>query len=307
MTTNALPQSAPEWLQSLIVTATERDGHPPFSDHALLEYASGARRILTVGSVAAALVSDTEAELVVHPDSRKHGIGRELLEKIVDTTHGDVAVWAHGDHPGARAVAARLGFEPTRELLRLRGSTTAPEPDRVAEPFRVGVNEREWIILNARVFVAHPEQGKITLPDLLELEKQPWFDPENFLLIRDGETLVGYCWLKVAPSTGELYIDSGELYAVGVDPLRQGEGYGRSLVLAGLARLRTLGIPAAFLYVEADNVAARALYEGLGFTIDATDVQYRPSLGGPVERSAAQPTGAVNSDPEKSGDDELEA
>ena len=48
----------------------------------------------------------------------------------------------------------------------------------------------------------------------------------------------------------------------------------RSLVEAGLARLKSQGIRAAHLYVEGDNAPALHLYESFGFTRRSIDVQY---------------------------------
>jgi len=61
---------------------------------------------------------------------------------------------------------------------------------------------------------------------------------------------------------------------VGVDPDRQGEGLGRKLVGAGLARLASRGIRTAALYVEADNEPAVRLYRSFGFANHSIDIQY---------------------------------
>jgi mycothiol synthase len=92
------------------------------------------------------------------------------------------------------------------------------------------------------------------------------------LLERDG-ILLGFCWLKIE---GQL----GEFYVVGVDPDHQGEGLGRALVEAGVARLVERGIHSAHLYVEGDNEAALRLYRSFGFTEASVDIQYQTHSGG---------------------------
>ena len=62
---------------------------------------------------------------------------------------------------------------------------------------------------------------------------------------------------------------------VGVDPDYQGQGWGRRLVEAGMARLASRGIREADLYVEADNAPALRLYREFGFREDSIDIQYR--------------------------------
>jgi mycothiol synthase len=96
---------------------------------------------------------------------------------------------------------------------------------------------------------------------------EPWFDADDLLLLRDGDELIGYCWLKVEHGVGEFYV-------VGVSPDRQGEGLGRQLVRAGLARLAERGIRTASLYVEGDNAPALRLYRSFGFADHSIDVQY---------------------------------
>jgi len=132
----------------------------------------------------------------------------------------------------------------------------------------VGQDDDEWVALNARAFEHHAEQGSVTRTDLTELIGEEWFNADDFLLLRDdGARIVGYCWLKIEGAAGEFYV-------VGIDPDRQGEGFGRRLTVAGLARLRERGVTDAHLYVEGDNLAAVSLYQSLGFARDAVDIQY---------------------------------
>jgi len=255
-------------LGGLIDRARSADGQPPFSDQALLELRTGERELLVLGS-ATAILSPDEAEFVVEPDARGRGQGTAMLEALIARSPRGLLLWAHGDHPAARALAASHGLVAVRELLQLRAEV-AP---RAAEPFdgfHVGVDEEAWAEVNARAFDGHPEQGSVTVDDLLQLETEPWFEAEDFLLARDGEAIAGYCWLKVDGGLGEVYV-------LGVDPSRQGTGLGRRLLEAGLSRLAGRGIRTALLYVEADNEPALALYRSLGFAPHSADVQYRLS------------------------------
>ena len=146
----------------------------------------------------------------------------------------------------------------------------APEPSISA--FRPGVDDGEWLALNARVFAWHPEQGGTTQRDLDDRMAEPWFRADDFLVARnEAGSMTGYCWLKVdgAPATRV-----GEIYVVGVAPEASARGLGRALTSAGLARLRERGCTAAELYVEADNTPAVGLYRSLGFADAAVHVQY---------------------------------
>ncbi|WP_307875467.1 mycothiol synthase [Frankia nepalensis] len=257
-----------------------------------------------------------EADLVVHPDRRRRGVGAALVAALAQRVgqasgDGTLDVWAHGDTPAAAALAARAGFDRGRVLLQLRrplvadggedghgepggggpggggpGDGGLPEPVWPAgvtvRAFEPGRDERAWLALNARAFASHPEQGRWTERDLLPREAEPWFDPAGFFLAeRDGE-LIGFHWTKVhaedpAPPDGDRRAAGpiGEVYVVGVDPARAGGGLGRALTLAGLRHLRDRGLTAVMLYTDEDNARAVRLYERLGFTRYAVDVQYR--------------------------------
>lgn len=272
-----MPERLPDWLRPLATRAAEADGQPPFSDQTWVELRDGRRELLVTDEDAAAAVrpgTPGELELVVHPDARGRGIGGALLDRVLEQ-HPDMLAWAHGDHPASRALAARRDFEPIRELLQLRRNLTEHEPIPTAldgfTAFRPGIDDADWLALNAAAFANHPEQGSLTQFDLDERMTEPWFDAGDFLLLRDGDGLAAFCWMKIEDGIGEFYV-------VGVDPSRQGAGLGRRLVEAGLARLVSRGIRTASLYVDADNTAAVRLYRSYGFEDHTIDVQYRRSI-----------------------------
>lgn len=153
-------------------------------------------------------------------------------------------------------------------------TTTSGGSGTAIVAFRVGGDEAEWVALNARVFATHPEQGRVTADDLRAREAEPWFDARDFLVARDASgRMIGYNWLKIDP--GE---STGEIYVIGVDAASAGQGLGRRLMRAGLARLAERGCTSATLYVEADNEPAVRLYRSLGFADHTVDVQYRRTL-----------------------------
>jgi mycothiol synthase len=226
---------------------------------------------------------------VVHPERRRRGFGTALLRQLLDLA-GDreLAVWAHGDLPGSAELLGSRGFARDRVLLQMRRDLAGVDPDprpalpdgvRV-RPFVPGRDEDAWLRVNARAFAAHPEQGRMTRADLDLREKEPWFDPEGFLLAwrgepDDGGQLLGSYWTKVHPpgDVGEEAV--GEVYVLGVDPDAQGLRLGRALTDLGLAHLRGRGLDQVLLYVEEDNAAAVRLYEGRGFRRFAVDVSWR--------------------------------
>ena len=275
------PRSVPDWVSGLIERARAADGAPPFSDQSLVDYRTGTRELVSIGDEAAALVGKSDAEFVVDPDARGRGLGTRLLDTLL--AGGATLFWAHGDAPAARALAASHGLVAVRELLHFVGevsmtpppSSTATRPEESVEAFVPTRDEQEWVALNAITFANHPEQGLVTLEDVEQLETEPWFRADDFLVLRRDGRMIGYCWLKVEDGRGEFYV-------VGVSPDHQGEKLGSVLFDAGLARLRELGIHSSHLYVEADNAPSLRLYRSRGFSQDSIDVQYRS--GQPDER-----------------------
>jgi mycothiol synthase len=214
-------------------------------------------------------------ELVVHPAYRDQGLGGQLLTALAGRAQ-PLRVWSHRDHPAAATLAARQGFKRVRELHRMGmdlGADEFPAP-KLPEGVRLrtfvrGQDEEALVAVNARAFSWHPEQGALTVQEVLDTEQEAWFDPAGFFLAVDAEDrLLGYHWTKVHPDS------TGEVYVVGVDPDAQGGGLGKALTLAGLRHLRGLGLPRVILYVESDNAPAIAVYAKLGFALLDVGVQY---------------------------------
>jgi mycothiol synthase len=234
-----------------------------------------------------------QAELVVAPAFRRHGVGKALLTRLEEIAGaGPLAVWAHGDLPGSAELAGSRGYTRDRVLLQMRRDLAGVDPDPrpelpenvVVRPFRPGRDEAAWLRVNARAFAHHPEQGAWTAEDLRLREQEEWFDPGGFLLAWRGDpddgTLLGSHWTKVhAP--GDVGPDAvGEIYVLGIDPEAQGMRLGRALTDLGLAYLRSRGLAQVLLYAEEDNAAAVRLYESRGFTRHAVDVSWqRPTRG----------------------------
>jgi mycothiol synthase len=316
-------------LARLVEEVTEHDGVRPLSEHVSLHLRYGGdeqgRNLLghdergtLVGYAHLDLtdpVGGPNAELSVLPSARRRGLGRRLVDALLDESgDGRLRLWAHGEHPAAASLASAMGFSGERRLFQLRRSLSAPLPEArlpagvSVRTFVPGQDEQAWVALNNRAFADHPDQGNQTVADVRTREREPWFDAAGFFLAErpadgarsPGETelgdagaihagagggpgvrLVGFHWTKVHPAgTSGSDEPIGEVYVVGVDSAEQGRGLGRALTIVGLDHLRDRGLSQAMLYVDETNVGAVRVYESLGFTRADTDTCFvRESSG----------------------------
>ena len=276
-------------IRGLIAAAKENDGIAPVGDQVLRELSHDRTRHLLaldgdaiVGYLDLAPATGDDpamAELVVHPQWRRRGIGSAMTRSALAEGGAGTRIWAHGNLEPARATAKSLGLRPARELLQMRRVLT-DLPD-VTVPARVRIDtyrgpddDAGLLRVNNAAFAWHPEQGGWTHDDIAERLAEPWFNPEGLFWAFDEQTgvLIGFHWTKVHNE------GLGEVYVVGVDPAAQGRGIGATLTLIGLHhladRLSGNSQPTVMLYVEADNSAAVNTYQRLGFEVYLADVAY---------------------------------
>jgi len=237
------------------------------------------------------------AEVATDPSHRRAGVATALirdLEQALEPQAEALRLWSHGDLASARAFATRNGYSKVRELWQmrrpLRSGVSSLPPVLVPEGFRtrhfvVGRDEQAWLRVNARAFVDHPEQGRMSRHDLDRRIVEPWFDPQGFILIEDirdpQAVLAASHWTKVVAGQ-DPRTSTGEVYVVGVDPAYQGMGLGRTATVLGLAYLRQKGLTEAMLYVDADNGAALTTYRRLDFDRSGVDIMYSRIIHSPM-------------------------
>ncbi len=207
--------------------------------------------------------------------------------------------WISPHSPDSDRELAEDGWERVRLLHQMRRPLPLePELVEATRPITVRPIRPDdpsdvegFLRVNNRAFHWHPEQGGWDAEILAAKVAEPWFDAAGFLVHEGGpgsgdgtgadtegtSTIDGFCWTKVHPP-GHTDPDDpviGEIFVIAADPSTHGSGLGRALTVAGLEHLAWAGIGVAMLYVEADNDAAVALYERLGFTVHHSDAAYR--------------------------------
>ncbi len=117
----------------LIASATDKDGVPPVAEHVLLHLRHGgdksdvhllARKDNQIAGYAHLDLTDEvegpSAELVISPEFRNQGIGKELVKELKTQAGSKLRLWSHGDLPGARNIATANGFTHTRTVIQMR-------------------------------------------------------------------------------------------------------------------------------------------------------------------------------------------
>jgi mycothiol synthase len=299
-------------LEELIASAAAVDMHEPLGEHKFLRMQQGDD--LAVGFMAyegAQLVGYAHTlafgsgnerriscEVVVHPDCRREGVGRALMQYIVRHAEAQGAhtldLWAYNDSEASRHFAASFGLKDTRRLLHMHRHPGPPPV--VASPegatiraFRPGADDEAVLALNNRIFAGHPENGSWTLGDFHARTEQPWFQPQDLLILEVEGGMAGFCWVKVEERGDEGRV--GEIYVIGTAPEYHGRGLGRYLLGEALRHLSGRDVRACAVYVDQSNERAVALYWSFEFHHHHVDVLYSlPLPASPAQERAAAAT-----------------
>jgi len=250
------------------------DNSPPIAEHILLHLRHGGDKLdshLVVEEKSKVigyahldqtdLVAGPSVELVVDPDHRSFGIGKQLLSEAVEVCGQNLRLWVHGENEAAAALANSFNFEKIRTVLQMQKQLIDIEKNKV--------------------FKDHPEQSDWQLSDLNHRLGEEWFDEKGFFIASLNNQMIGSTWTKIHGALTHDHGGShdhpaiGEIYITAVDPAYSGSGLGRALTITALNYLKYQGLKDAMLYVDFDNARALRLYKSLGFTESGKDILYR--------------------------------
>lgn len=83
-------------------------------------------------------------------------------------------------------------------------------------------------------------------------------DYNHFFVVKELETIIGYCIVQVM-------FDTAEILRIGVGQGYQGKGFAKNLLNIVVIFLINLSVEKLLLEVRADNILAIALYKNFGF------------------------------------------
>jgi mycothiol synthase len=214
--------------------------------------------------------------LTVHPDFRRHGHGRRLVEaaraQVARTGMAELSLWGDRTRPDAAGFIDALGATYRSSLWQFVLPADRPVPaavfpaDVTVRPIHPGTDDRPFVALINRAFEDHPSPLSWPLTYISQIHARPDFDPSGILLVAsvaDPERLVGCCRTLELP--GDDGRRRGEIGIVGLLPEWRGRGLGRQLLRWGIGYLRSVGLSKIELSVEARNERALGLYRQEGF------------------------------------------
>jgi len=230
----------------------------------------------------------------IYPEHRRRGLATKLLGYAINRARESGAKVAQvnirEDNVVARKVLSRLGFSLVRRFLEL-GLDIADVGETVKEriPSRLGV-AMDQAVLGCR-YLQPGEEGKLTQLQNRAFSGTWGFNPntveeiafrtnlgtcslDDIMLIYERDKAIGYCWIGISCEEGIPSVRKGRILMLGVDPHYWGKATGKKLVLAGLARLKSKGLQVAELTVDSENKAACALYQSIGFEVQASTFWY---------------------------------
>ncbi len=246
---------------------------------------------LFVGYAVRSLIAGTDQCLVdglVHPAFRRRGIGRQLLQRIVEDARlagaRSLDLRARDDDTTAIAFAEATGFRLERRWLRMW-----LEPLRVPHrAFPSGYSWRHFIPhtdeaayaqIVTETFREHWGVGPTSIERVNALVNRPEFEPTNILFATCQREIVGVCMVRfLERAVDGCTYKTAHIGPIGVRAAHRGRGLGRALLSLCLQRCRRRFVEAAELDVDEHNAPAIRIYRSLGFRTLHRILWYRRDL-----------------------------
>ena len=217
----------------------------------------------------------------VHPDYRRRGVGKRLMEIALEQSRAMGAKLVHLALPGQSKDSQRLVQERGFRLVRLHWQMSLKrytESLHLRQGFQLrhflrGDEERLCTLQNL-AFAGSWGFRPNTVEQIRYLTNMSLFHGEGIIFITEGERVVGYCLTMDDP------VEKGKGYIrmMGVDPLYRGQGLGRAVLLAGINYLQRRGMGAIELTVDSRNLVATKLYRSVGFRRKGIILWYQKTL-----------------------------
>ena len=221
----------------------------------------------------------------VHPDFRGHGIGRTILDRLIEQARtlravrhadlpGELKIWVSNGRGSAAALAASAGFTVRRYFIEMRAELAAPPeiaplPGLTVRPWTPADDDGARLAYNA-AFADH--WGSVPMDEerwRRSFAESPSFRPEMSRLALSGDEVVGFVLVDEFDSETEARgYRTGYIDRVGSVRSVRGRGVATALMTESMVAMAGSGYRIAELGVDADSpTGAGRLYERLGFAV----------------------------------------
>lgn len=195
----------------------------------------------------------------MQPDASLDAARLAAIDDCYEAAGLPTIVRVTGFAPGATAMLDAAGFDGpegrTRTLLRAIDSDSAPKGDVIV----ANAPDRSWLGTRRRLAAAIEDPAAVA---------RRIVGPVGYARLGSDAAVEAIGYIAI-------HDDIAVLEAVATDPAVRRQGHAQKVVGALLAWAAGRGARHAALQVEAGNVAACALYAGLGFTNDLYGYHYR--------------------------------
>ncbi len=271
-------------------------GHDPEKDRWLVEAPGDPGRVIASAMIRVSPVTHlADANILVHPEWRRHGIGSQLLTRIVDRAHeqetGALQVFADVRLPAAAIFLRKHGFAPQGAYTELR-LTDATRLPPVIWPFgytmRPYAEVQDLDTLTQAMNLSYvPLWGH---QEVSEAEMASWLPGFNqqglFLVFSEKGRVIGISRTEPSPErTLKNGTPTGYIDAPGVVPQHRRLDLYRALVLTGIYWLRSQGQDIVEMESWGDKLEVLKMYRELGFKDVRQLVCYQlalPAASGPL-------------------------
>lgn len=246
----------------------------------------------------AANVYRVHADGCVHPDYRRRGIGRMILDGAAERAAelhaqhapalpAELIVYANERIPGLRALVESTGMRPVRWWYEMDRDLTVPVQVAPApEGLRVASYDGEF---DERLRLAHNEafSGHWGSAERDPAFWRQWvsgsraFRPAVSRLLWDGDQIAGYVLVyEYEADTAATGVREAWIGQVGTRPPWRGRGVASTLLTHALAACRAEGFERSSLSVDTDNATgALGIYQRAGFVITERATSFGRPLG----------------------------
>ena len=218
----------------------------------------------------------------VVPTARRRGIGRAILERLVDhaRSHGFTEAGSIVDDADSMAFAARFGFrEVDRQIEQVRTIGQEPTPAVPHGITVVTVAERPELWSAAYDPFALEAYADFATDRPVLVSREEWEEefltwPEATFLALAGDEIVGCAGLELDPDQP----DRAEHALTAVARAWRRRGIASMLKRRTLAFAADHGIREVYTWTQAGNADMRALNERLGYVERGVSITVRASL-----------------------------